>query len=345
MPEKFNFDMSDVDTLTKLFRRETITSYTDYLIEENIPFCFMILDIDNFKLINDNYGHLVGDIVLRQVADSLKKLIGDAGVVGRYGGDEFIFILPNIVDYQDVWNKAFLTLKSTNDLIIPDYNEIQVTYTMGISRFPENAKTLNDLILLADKALYRGKIKGRNCFIIYLPEKHAQINLEATREKIYSPIFLHQKIFSMLTKNKDYKRSIESVIKFVGSYFLIDRLCIDTGKDVLFVYKHPLSADKPYKSYNLDLIEDCSINGIFVENTINDSKIALTKKLYKEFSDQGIYSSVLCRIQAFDKIYGYIRADIVTLDTGRIWQNEDLVTLKCTANYIALLLYSLNTEL
>lgn len=345
MANNFEFDTSDVDALTKVFRRETMNSYVDYLIEENIPFAFMILDIDNFKLINDNYGHLVGDIVLKYVADSLKKLISNVGVVGRYGGDEFIFILPKVIEYQDVWNKAFLILKSTNELIIPDYSEIQITYTMGISRFPENAKTLDDLMLLADKALYRGKVKGRNCFIIYLPEKHAEITLEATREKVYSPIFLHQKIFSMLTKSKDYMKTIESTIKFVGSYFLIDRLCIETKNDILFIYKHPLSKDKSCKPYNLDIIEECSVNGIFVENTVNDSKIALTKKLFNEFSEQGVYSSVLCRIQAFDKIYGYLRADMVTLDTGRIWQNEDLVALKCTANYIALLLYALDTEL
>ena len=125
-----------IDKLTGIYIRDVIIDYTSYLIRNNTPFLFAILDIDNFKLINDGYGHMVGDVVLKEVAKSLENVVSEYGVVGRYGGDEFIFILPNVVDYQDVWNKAFLTLKSTNDLIIPDYNEIQVTYTMGISRFP-----------------------------------------------------------------------------------------------------------------------------------------------------------------------------------------------------------------
>ncbi len=337
---------NEVDALTKLYRRDIILSYMDNLIEQHIPFSFLILDIDNFKLINDNYGHLVGDLVLKCVADSLKNIIGNKGVVGRYGGDEFIFLFPNIVEYDDIWKISFDILKSSGDLVIPQYEEIKITYTVGESRFPKDSETIDELIVLADKALYRGKVKGRNCFIIYLPEKHANIALQTIREKVYSPMFLHAKIFAMLNKNSDLKTNIQQAINFIGAYFLIDHLCVEAGDELLFEYNHPIAPKRKFRIYGSECIEQCvSSDGLFVENTILTSKIKESNPLVNAILRQDIWSCVLCKIRAFDKTYGYLRADVTAIDTGRIWQNEDLVVLECFANYLGMALYSLRQDL
>ena len=83
-----------LDNLTGIYIRDVITEYMHYLVDNNIPFTFSILDIDNFKTINDNHGHLVGDEILKINAINLEKMCSGRGVVGRYGGDEFIFVFP-----------------------------------------------------------------------------------------------------------------------------------------------------------------------------------------------------------------------------------------------------------
>lgn len=346
MDKFFQGKSNEIDALTKLYRRDVILSYMDYLIESETPFTFMILDVDNFKLINDNYGHLVGDETLKCVAESLEELVGNKGVVGRYGGDEFIFVYPNITEYDDIWQVSYEILKSTTSLTVPGYEGISITYTMGESRFPKDSKSVDELIVLADKALYRGKVKGRNCFIIYLPEKHANIALQTIREKVYSPMFLHAKIFSMLNRNSDVETNISHAIDFIGAYFLIDHLCVEVDDGLLFEYNQPLAPKRQFRKYGLDVIEQCvSADGVFVENTTITSKIKESNPLMNSILRQDVWSCVLCRIRAFDKDYGFLRADVTAVDTGRIWQNEDLVVLECLANYIGLALYSLRKEL
>lgn len=151
------------DKLTELYNRVKLD---DSLIKElsranryNHPLSIIIIDIDNFKLVNDNYGHLVGDMVLIDLAKILKEYTRDIDIVGRWGGEEFMIICPET------------NLKGTNKLAnllkdkIEDYNfpEIKnITASFGISQF--NIKdSPDDLILRADEALYQAKNSGRNC--------------------------------------------------------------------------------------------------------------------------------------------------------------------------------------
>ena len=120
---------------------------------------------------------------------------------------------------------------------------------------------------------------------------------------------------------------------------------IETENDLLYTYTHPLIKKKPLHRYGYETIEQCtSSNGIFIENTTFTSKIKDNNPLLKKLVEQEVYSSVICIIKAFDTTYGYIRAEVISLDTGRIWQNDDLVTLICICIYIALTLYSLGIK-
>ena len=130
--EFFSTTKIEYDELTGLYDRHVVISYMDYLLTKNIPFTFAILDIDNFKFINDTYGHLNGDEVLKVVAKSIQEESKDFGIVGRYGGDEFIFIFPEKSDYNDVWHCGLKILKSTMDLYVKALPDATITYTMGM---------------------------------------------------------------------------------------------------------------------------------------------------------------------------------------------------------------------
>ncbi len=92
--EFFKDKLDRLDPLTKIFERSVLEEYALELVRHKLPFMFCFVDIDNFKNINDNYGHKFGDVVLTEFAKTLKKLTSNIGYVSRYGGDEFVVIIP-----------------------------------------------------------------------------------------------------------------------------------------------------------------------------------------------------------------------------------------------------------
>ena len=156
------------DHLTDLYNRFAITEKIQELKNEN--YTLIIGDIDHFKKINDQYGHLVGDYVLKEISKLLVNTVFPNGIVGRYGGEEFIIILPKM----DV-NTTFLLIEKVRKIIEQtkikvNYNdcvkEFYVSMTFGITVSDSN-KSLNELIAEADNALYNGKHNGRNQTNIY----------------------------------------------------------------------------------------------------------------------------------------------------------------------------------
>lgn len=120
-----------------------------------------MLDIDNFKSVNDRFGHAIGDKVLRSLAQMLTLRLRRADIIGRYGGEEFIIILPNsdvpeAVELLDDLREAFSQI-----VHLAHTDEFQVTFSGGVAGFPhyDNASSLSEA---ADKALYSAKHQGRN---------------------------------------------------------------------------------------------------------------------------------------------------------------------------------------
>ncbi len=130
--------------------------------------CIMI-DIDYFKAVNDTYGHQLGDSILSQLADILRNNVRDADKVVRYGGEEFVIILP-YTDSEDAFIKAERLRKLVSDSSFAIGNKtIGITVSLGISTYPgiKNIKRADHLVSCADKALYQAKQRGRNRTIIY----------------------------------------------------------------------------------------------------------------------------------------------------------------------------------
>lgn len=129
-------------------------------------FSFLMIDIDNFKIINDSYGHLVGDAVLKEIAKRIKENIRQIDLVGRYGGEEFSVILIE-TDKSQAKFAAERIRASIEEKYIGVYDEnLKVTISIGICVFPADAHTAGAIIEKADHALYRAKQSGKNrvCF-------------------------------------------------------------------------------------------------------------------------------------------------------------------------------------
>ncbi len=138
----------------------------------NRPFSLLFIDIDDFKLINDTHGHLVGDSILIQLAELLKKCLRSFDFLARYGGEEFVVILPETPRQEAVAvGKRILSTVAENDFTtINEHKFERITITIGLATYPEDAKDKTSLIESADAALYAGKERGKNRLTVFGPE-------------------------------------------------------------------------------------------------------------------------------------------------------------------------------
>lgn len=140
---------------------------------QNQPLCCIMSDIDFFKKVNDTYGHAVGDCVLKTVAKTIKKELREEDIASRYGGEEFIFLLPHTkLEEAEVVAERLrkqVEKKKINieEFKIKDVKEISVTISIGVSEFNKNDKNCETLYKNADNALYQAKETGRNKVIVY----------------------------------------------------------------------------------------------------------------------------------------------------------------------------------
>lgn len=166
--QKFIRDMIERDALTKLYTRrigEAKMIYTQQeYIENGIPYCMVMGDIDHFKRFNDTYGHDCGDLVLKSVADVFNRTIIGNGYAVRWGGEEFIIIIENA--HKD---KGIEILKKVRQAILDnvvEYNNEQLKITMTYGLVEGDDRSINDINKEVDELLYVGKEGGRNRIVV-----------------------------------------------------------------------------------------------------------------------------------------------------------------------------------
>jgi len=159
---------SHTDSLTNLwnhgFFQHTLATELGKAREERSSFCLFMIDIDDFKKLNDQYGHRNGDIVLLELATVLKDSARDKDYVCRYGGEEFSIILPQTTKEQGfvIAEKIRKQIALHDFQKFPMFTELTITVSIGLAVFPDDAKTQEDLIAKADKSMYVAKFGGKN---------------------------------------------------------------------------------------------------------------------------------------------------------------------------------------
>jgi len=130
----------------------------------DLPLSLIMLDIDWFKKFNDTYGHEVGNIVLKGITNVVKKCIRDVDILCRYGGEEFVVILPQTpqIEVTPIGERIRQQIYEANFGSGENISQLKVTVSVGISSFPENGKPYDELLSITDNALYRAKGSGKN---------------------------------------------------------------------------------------------------------------------------------------------------------------------------------------
>ncbi|WBT57133.1 bifunctional diguanylate cyclase/phosphodiesterase [Kosakonia oryzendophytica] len=171
--------LSHHDEITGLPNRLMMKEFLDgKLLSSNSQagtLVMMSIDINDFKAINDMYGHAAGDKVLSEVSERLRKCVRSTDLVARQGGDEFIVILPDVENEQDIQMFCQRIIAEINQPLFIHGNDIHLGVSIGIAQLPKDALTAKDLLRYSDIALYKAKNAGKNNYVFYQPDMARQI--------------------------------------------------------------------------------------------------------------------------------------------------------------------------
>ena len=174
------------DTLTKLPNRNFIFDTLEYILADaqrkQTQGALLFMDLDNFKFINDSYGHENGDFVLKEVAQRLKHILRHNDILARLGGDEFLIIIPTFHTLYEIDTICHKIIETLSKPIEDTQHIYQIGVSIGIATFPQNSTEPKELLQYADTAMYKTKAKGRNGFTYYSKEM-TEHSLNASRVK------------------------------------------------------------------------------------------------------------------------------------------------------------------
>ena len=207
--------------VNRTFLQEELKTLTSIADRNNKKIALIFIDLDNFKFINDTFGHEMGDKLLIEIANRLKHSIRKSDIASRIGGDEFILVLNNINSKQEVEKKIEEIMNILTKPIIIDDNKLEVTFSAGIAVYPDDTTDISELLQFADIAMYDAKKSGKNRF------RFININLQQQIKKFYSTL-------------EELKNAIknEELILFFQPKIDIQNNKID-GVEALIRWNHP----------------------------------------------------------------------------------------------------------
>lgn len=222
-----------IDALTGVYNKKTIMNFAQNRFVEGAKENTMlaIVDLDHFKPVNDAYGHLAGDKVLAKAGEVLRNIVGESGVIGRYGGDEFLLILEDMTD-ESMFRGLFRTINNDIRSAFADmFTDIKVTASIGAAMYPKDGKSFDELFKKADFCLYRAKDKGRDRYVFFREDLHGELYKKASA-----------------AKTEGIKYDVREVLELKSMADFLLNLGTDPKPAVTIVLEHML------KTYNLGAI-------------------------------------------------------------------------------------------
>ena len=340
-------DMVRRDQLTGLILKEDITNYAKKLMaDRNKKAALAIIDIDNFKNVNDHFGHSMGDMVLKKCAALMDRELGDSGRAGRIGGDEFLVVLENFTISEEVKN----VLRGMKNNIFRAYTEerdgFYVSTSIGCAIFPDDADNYDKLFDLADHLLYLAKLKGKNRYIIYDREKHGSVEeilrTDITEIGVAGKRGLRKSeavcyILDYDLCGKEY--TLENVLSDIMEYFIIERIVVYNKTDRKVELQRGMTLLTPEEiDRTIDYLYDEDLKQFYEDNVmvINNRKMFLSRKcdwIYHNMLDQGVFSIMHREITgASGKVY-VISYEMITKNIT--WNMEDMYMYRLLDTIIA----------
>lgn len=343
------------DALTKLLNKASVQRMTTAYLKDRDPeekAAMLMLDLDNFKEINDTYGHLYGDEVLTQIGAQLRSMFRSRDVIGRVGGDEFMVLLKDIPN-EEVARERCENLVNTFRQYLHDLMPaLNVSVSVGCAMAPEHGQTWAELYRCADTALYVAKSKGKCDFSIYsqgidMPKiQHRSTDIESNEQSVVNDDAFIRYAFHSLYSTKDTEKTIEMLMAHIGTRFNVSRVYVfENNEDNTYcsntfewcnVGIHPEKENLQNISYETDIP---GWSAQFDENGVMYCPdIQQLPEIYRVVLEpQGIKSMLHCALMQDGVFRGYVGFDDCL--TGCLWTQEQIEQLKFFAEILSVFLY------
>ena len=318
-------DMKDPGT--DLLNKRAITDYVRNLIDskpdKNVTIA--IIDVDDFKTINDTYGHMFGDEVLYKVADILRDAVGRKGLCGRIGGDEMFIVMEGLKDDEGIRNVLRTVRNNVSWLYHDDPRNInKITCSIGSATYPYDARDYDELFKIADKMLYLAKEKGKNRYIIYHEDIHREYVYGMGRivdltEKVF---YRYHKMDVVNTIIREYREATDKrrqeLLEMIVVAFDLDTIILydqKLGTKYILYGEQRMSEDNGSYLKEDNYIPGFREDGLFAIDNINFFEVK-APALYKVYSKYGITQAVQYIIG------GNIKKDNNIISFARFKQNK-----------------------
>ncbi|MEG1991088.1 MAG: diguanylate cyclase, partial [Christensenella sp.] len=348
------------DSMTGLYNKIAMFTISKKALNEYPTgrHALIVLDIDNFKGINDTLGHAFGDLVLVEVATKLKNAFRNHDVVGRMGGDEFAVLVKNVSDTSSVLKKAAELSATFRQTYSGEKEAYTISCSMGIIMIESNSEPFEVLYRKADAALYQAKRNGKDQFTLY-QEKDADnypIEFGGTNdEELQNLKMSHNieaQIFELLYTSKDFNISINMALAAIGQQYHVSRVSIFENDS------ENLTTDNTYEwcndgitpeienlhhlkvVYGTDsILQSFDKNGLLYCNDVRE----LPSYQRRIFESGGVKSTLRVAVYNDEKICGFIGFD--ECKECRVWTSEEIEKLLFLAKVLSVFLFKKKTEI
>lgn len=306
------------DSLTGVYNKKTITEYAKKRISEEKEkrIVIAILDVDHFKSVNDTFGHLYGDKVLARVGGRLKEIVGEDGVIGRIGGDEFMIVFNGLDDDQVLRGMLRAIRTQIKWEFAEDFENLSITCSIGASIFPVNGRDYESLFKKADCCLYIAKEKGRDRYVFFRDEMHrasyeamlnkSQLNAMNNPREIRELKNIASFMESAVT---DSRKAVLDAMRHMKDTFGIDNINIYYGEGMKKVYSFgsdiPEAQDAMYV-FSEEFQELMGENERFLQIGFADTFSDITPDFCGRMKAERIASTIQCYIGDKRNIKGLV---------------------------------------
>lgn len=356
--------VAQTDPLTHLYNKEmTKKAIEHFLTHEGVHgiHALFVIDLDNFKAINDRFGHLFGDTVLIEVSAKLQRVLGYEGIIGRIGGDEFVVLLKNCETEEIAVQKAEKICSAIKSILFSDKVDCHFSSSMGICMYPQSAVTYTDLFRKADIALYHAKHVEKNCYEIFhsnLSKDLKDMELlnyygetEPHIERQYADLLFITNVIEILFESKEYNSSIQLILSMLGNYFKVDHISLAERNEELncSTVTYQWCLEEENNSIKKDSFTDEDLKnymqlfnseGVFCCYDIDELKQG-SYKIWKTKAENGVKALLEYALVDNGELKGFFTLE--SFHTITIWNQGDINSFMLIAKILSAYLMKLRT--
>ena len=314
----------------------------------------LILDMDNFKQVNDRCGHPYGDTVLTWAAERLRHFFRSGDIIGRIGGDEFMIFLKNVPDTALVEKRCQALLRAMSSLLDGRDGAVRLSCSLGVALAPEHGRAFQELFQRADNALYQAKALGKNGYVIYSEASPGQLprqpsaagtRIESDRTEGGSRAELLRFTLRCLCGGEDPERAVLQVLEAVGRATHVSRAYIFENNADNTRCSNTFEWCREGVTPEKENLRDVDLTGDFADwfdrfderGVFYCPDISVLPPALRDFlARQGIRSTLQCGIREDGVDRGFLGFD--DCESDRLWTREETELLQTVGEILSLLL-------